>query len=112
MEAAVKEAVGSCGGDTSVEVGRALVENGSRCAVNSKSEKVLPDQSVILTTLMTKVVQIVTDEETAECALEHDDSTSMLDCDMYAKKHRWAIWPLLLLHAFVIKPLVVRKIKS
>jgi hypothetical protein len=87
------------------ELPLALVENSGRCAANDGGEKVLPDGTVWLTALMERV--------TAAAAAHvpyvyRPEEVHAVDPN---KKHRWAILPLLLLQAFVLRPALVAQMQ-
>ncbi|KAK3256220.1 hypothetical protein CYMTET_34632 [Cymbomonas tetramitiformis] len=84
-----------------------VVENGSRCATNKAGEKILPDETLWVSNLVTRLVDVAV--QTSTPALEHDPFIQ--EADVYAKKKRWMIIPLFLLNAFIVRPLLTRQIK-
>ena len=83
----------------------ALVENSGRCATNEGGEKVLPDGTVWLTRLMERVAAAATD---APPYVYRPEDVQSRDPN---KANRWAILPLLLLQALVLRPALISQMK-
>lgn len=88
----------------------ALVENSGRCAVSSAGEKVLPNGDVWLTKLFAAITGVATAAGAPRDGYHYDPAT-VPSADPN-KKHLWAIAPLLLLQAFVARPLLVARMKK
>ena len=83
----------------------ALVENSGRCATNEAGEKVLPDGGVWLTRLMERI------SATAAAGPPFVYRPEEAHAPDANKRHRWAILPLLLLQAFVLRPALVAQMR-
>jgi len=109
LRAAVLATLRGKSGDAAVQpsLPLALVENSGRCAVSSAGEKVLPNGDVWLTRLFAAITDVAT-------ACDHGgysyDPEKVPSSDAN-KAHLWAIAPLLLVQAFVLRPLLVRQMK-
>lgn len=93
------------GGAGAPELPLALVENSGRCASNEAAEKVLPDGTVWLTALMERVTA------TAAASAPYVYRPGEVKAPDPNTKHRWAILPLLLLQAFVLRPALIAQMQ-
>lgn len=103
VRAAIRSTIGRGGGEAGLPV--ALVENAGRCAVNASQEKILPDGSPWLPLLLGGALEVATSAGGSFVP----PKASSADPN---RKGRWAILPLLLLQIFVIRPLVIARIRN
>jgi hypothetical protein len=105
LRAAILASLPGKGGKAPPALPLALVENTSRCNANEAGEKVLPDGTVWLTALMERITATA-----AEQPPYVYDPKACKAPDVN-KAGRWAILPLALLQAFVLRPALIAQMR-
>jgi GTPase SAR1 family protein len=106
LVAAIKQAAKK-GGVTLNDVPVALVENSSRCHLNSDGEKVVFDGTVWLPALVSKIVDVALREDKEEPYMVTEDMVVPVDGN---SKFRWLILPLLFLQVKFVYGFFARKL--